>query len=285
VPLNLSFIPAPETGLPHRVLIAENVVYGRGGDVPLVLNLFRPEGAPAPLPVVVFIHGGGWHGGMKEDYRDFALQVAGHGYLCLAIDYRVVEQAPFPAAVEDCKCALRWVRAHAADLGADPERIATLGHSAGGHLAALLAVSPGRLEGEGGWPEFPSTVQAVLCYCGPSDLATLGPNAGPAAAAFVGADPEIDPARWRQASALSYLTGLTPGLPEQPIPFLVCHGIDDDLVPVDQSDRLVAALEARGWPVQYLRLPGNGHDLAPYWDRMVPDALAFLGECFRGPKP
>lgn len=268
---SFEFKPARAAGLETPVAVAADVVFCRAGPSDLRLDLYRPErSAQAPLPMVVFIHGGGWHGGEKEAYRDLASQVACRGYLCASVDYRLAGEAPFPAALEDCKCAVRWLRAHAALLGADPDRVAAWGHSAGGHLAALVALTPGRFEGQGGWGEFSSAVDCALCYCAPFDLAALRRHLGAAVDQFLGSAAAED------ASPLRYVAA-------NAVPFLVCHGDQDDLVPVAQSDQFVAALRAAGNQVEYIRVPGAGHDLAQAGEDLFVAALAFLDRHLKPP--
>jgi len=270
------FAPLEQPGLAVPVLRAADIVYGQVGDRELGLDLYRPDAAAAPLPAVVFIHGGGWHGGMKEDYGGLAARVAAQDYLCATVDYRLAPEAAFPAALQDCQCAVRWLRAHAGELGADPGRVAAWGHSAGGHLAALVALAPGRFAPTGGWEGYPEGVQCALCYSAPFHLATLGPDVTPAAGAFVGGEPDAQPELWERASPLCYLAA------PAAVPFLVVHGDQDDLVPVDQADRFVAALRRVGSPVRYQRLSGLGHDLAQDSPALLDEALSFLSEVLGG---
>lgn len=258
------FEPVEVAGSGAQVDVATDVVFGRAGRSDLLLDLCRPAGRrPSALPIVVFIHGGGWHGGDKESYRDPALRVASRGYLCASIDYRLAGQAPFPAALEDCNCAVRWLRAHAAECGGDPNRVAAWGHSAGGHLAAMVALTPGEFEGDGGWAGLPSGLRCALCYSTPFDLAAPMQHLGVAVMQFLGtvaAD---------RASPMSYVVNGAP-------PFLVCHGDQDDLVPVEQSDRFVAAMRDAGAPIEYIRVHGAGHDLAQNGEELLASALRFL---------
>jgi acetyl esterase/lipase len=259
---NYELVEVPGSSVP--ILLATNIIFGRGGQADLKLDLYRPDDAAAsPFPIVVFIHGGGWHGGDKESYRDPALRVASHGYLCASIDYRLSGEAPFPAPLEDCKCAVRWLRAYAADCGGDPEHIAAWGHSAGGHLAAMLALTPGRFEGDSGSPDFSSAIQCALCYSTPYDLAALEQHLGFALEQFL-ADGGTE-----RASPMTYITPTA-------VPLLVGHGDQDDLVPVEQADRFVAAVRNVGAPIEYIRLHGVGHDLPQCRDDVLTSALRFL---------
>jgi acetyl esterase/lipase len=279
------FGPVNAEGLKARVLAAGDVVFGRGGETELRLDLYRPAGADAPLPAVIFIHGGGWCGGEKADYREMAARVAAHGYLCASINYRLSHQAPFPAAVEDCKCAVRWLRAHAAECGADAECIGALGASAGAHLAAMVALTPGRFEGEGGWPDRSSAVQCAACYCGPFDLtADSTPILVQVVGQFVVASGSEDLAAVRrQASPIHHVA---PGAP----PFLLVHGDRDEAVPIEQSEQFCARLGAAGVAVEFIRVRngGHGHDPAaapnaqPDSAAVLTRLLGFLGAHLQG---
>jgi len=234
-------------------------------------DLYRPVTcAERRLPVVGFIHGGGWHGGDKADYGDLAARVADRGYLCAAVNYRLSGQAAFPAALEDCKRAVRWLRAHAAAWGADTDRMATWGHSAGGHLAALVALTPGRFEPESAPGR--SDVQAAVCYSTPLDVAGLGESLRGSVERFLGIPAGADGLREReQASPIRYVDRGAP-------PFFVCHGEDDDLVPVEQSERFVAALREAGGAVEFVRVAGAGHDLERHSREVFEAAVRFLDD-------
>jgi acetyl esterase/lipase len=252
------------------VVAAADIVFGRAGDKQLTLDLLRPAAiGEEPLPVVVFIHGGGWGGGDKESYHDLAARAASHGYLCAAINYRLSGRAPFPGAVEDCKCAVRWLRAHAQEHSADAGRFGVWGHSAGGHLAAMVALTPGQFEGEGGWSDASSAVQCALCYSTPFDLTDKTPGLVRIINQFIGPAPDADEAR-RRASPMSYVAGGT-------TPFLLFHGVEDEL-PITQSDRFAEALGRAGVPVELVRVPGAGHDLERFSPEIFARAVRFLDE-------
>jgi pectinesterase len=151
-----------------------DLVYAKYGDRELKLDLYKPKDAAAPLPAIICIHGGGWRTGTKESFTRHAQALAKGNYVTVSINYRLSEEAPFPAHIMDCKAAVRWLRANAETYGIDPDRIGAVGHSAGGHLAALLATSGGvkELEGDGGNAEFSSTIQAAVPSGAQSDLET-----------------------------------------------------------------------------------------------------------------
>jgi acetyl esterase/lipase len=139
------------------------------------MHIVRPKPtSPAvkPMPVIVWIHGGAWIGGSKDSGIPLLLPFAKRGYFCASISYRFSKEAKFPAQIEDCKCAIRFLRAKAKEFNIDTERIGVWGESAGGHLAAMLGTAGDvkEFEGSGGWEGFSSRVSAVCDWFGPSDL-------------------------------------------------------------------------------------------------------------------
>lgn len=140
------------------------VTYAKYGDRTLEMDIYRPRDAWGELPAVVCIHGGGWAKGNRTSHARVAQAIAARGYVAATISYRLSGEAPFPAAIHDCKAAVRYLRANAKELGIDAENIGAIGLSAGGHLTALLASSAGvsELEGDGGNPEFSSAIQAAV---------------------------------------------------------------------------------------------------------------------------
>lgn len=130
----------------------------------LKMDLYLPREKPGKLSAILCIHGGGWAKGSRKNYQKIALSLASRGYLTAAISYRLSGEAAFPAAIHDCKAAVRFLRAHADTFGIHPNQIGAIGSSAGGHLAALLATSSGvkELEGRGGYANFSSRIQAAV---------------------------------------------------------------------------------------------------------------------------
>ena len=147
----------------------------KGGHERQKLDLYLPEKADGPLPVIVWVHGGGWLAGSKDGGGP-ALPFVGKGYAVAAINYRLSQHAKFPAQIEDCKAAIRWLRANAKTYNLDPDHIGVWGASAGGHLVALLGTSGDvkELEGKEGNTDQSSRVQAVVDWFGPTDLTKMG---------------------------------------------------------------------------------------------------------------
>ena len=222
--------------------IHRDLVYKRVNSAVLTLDLYCPEKVSGPLPVIVWIHGGHWASGRKE--RSPAVTLVQDGYAVASIDYRLTGTAPFPAQIEDCKAAVRWLRANASTHHLDPDRIGVWGYSAGGHLAALLGTTGGvaELEGSGDNMQYSSQVQAVCDVAGPADLLAmrnLGPKRTLAIEGLLGEPLEKDTAKATAASPIHYVSKDDP-------PFLIVHGEGDRVVPVEQSQRFYEELRKAG---------------------------------------
>jgi acetyl esterase/lipase len=238
-----------------------DVAYGTKSDKQK-LDILYPIDHSKPRPAVLYIHGGGWGGGDKADDPEMQMDMlngfAKDGCVALSINYRLAAEAKFPAAVEDCKLAIRWLRAHAGDYGVDKSRIGVVGGSAGGHLAAMLAVTRKEdgLEGEGFLNES-SAVQAAASVSGPTDLsvdmcASQIESRRKMVANFLGMPREKDPGHTRRASPIAYVRNDIP-------PMLIVHCKDDKSIDADQSIRFAEALTKAGAPAQLLLLDGSNH--------------------------
>lgn len=219
------------------------------GNVQRTYDLIVPDGDPATIPLLVWIHGGGWCGGEKRIYNEFE-RFSYRGFAVLSIDYRFSQDAPFPAQLIDCKSAIRWARAHATKYGYNATRIIVGGSSAGGHLAALLGVTNDtRKYDQGDNLEYRSDVQGVVDFFGPADLSSgLMPNLEKELNALLLQDPILI----QQASPVSLISGDEP-------PFLILHGTSDPTVPVEQSRVLFKLLRDAGVDVSYCEVPGGEH--------------------------
>lgn len=221
---------------------------------PQALDIARPRVPATKAPVALLVHGGGWVGGSKSDHRADILRLAGMGWVGISVDYRLVEERwknRFPGAISDVRCAVRWVRAHADELGADPGRIVAIGASAGGNLAELLGTSSDGGALDDGQCETTGTaaVRAVVSYYGRADFAV--PPLPDYLVDYIGRDGD-----WRAREAL--------GSPLRHVnastaPTLLVHGQGDGTVPVAQSRTMRDALRSAGVPVGIMELPGQGH--------------------------
>ena len=252
-----------QTNPPADLELLRDVEYGRVGDRPLTMHILRPATLPlAPMPVLVGIHGGGWAGGTKDWCLEVLMHFATRGYFTVAIGHRFQKEAPFPSMIEDCKCAVRFLRAHANTYHLDANSIGAWGLSSGGHLAALLGTAGdvAVLEGDGGWPDQSSRVQAVCDWFGPTgkfqnDPAHQG-RMDEHWELFGGTLRE----RLTQAILFDPIDHITPTCP----PFLIMHGDKDTLVGVVSSERLYDALTATGVEASLVIVEGAGHGFTRY---------------------
>lgn len=236
-----------------EVKIEPDIVYRTVEERALHLDVYHPFGPwTPPQPVLVCIHGGGWRHGNKRDAvlnAEYCRLAAARGMVAIAPNYRLSDVAAFPAAVADLTAALAWIQEHAEALGADPERCALLGCSAGGHLASLLAVSQAA-------SRLPVNVRAVVSICGPQDLVRLAQGAHQEVASlaqmFIGGPPERHPARYHSASPLRHVT------PDAP-PFLFVHGDGDDMVPIWHSEQMKERLKEFGVYAKLIRVRNGWH--------------------------
>lgn len=240
-----------------------DVVFGKGGNEDLRLDLYTNTKETGPMPAMVVIHGGGWFAGKKEDHRGQARGFAERGYVAVTVNYRLAPKNRWPAQVEDVKCAVRWLRANARRYNVDPECIGAIGTSAGGHLALLLGMTETAdgLEGEGGYAEQSSKVRAVINIMGPTDLAEPGWPAHTQKMIddFLGGPMDRVPGTSMAASPVSYLRKRTPP------PVLTVHGTKDPIVPYQQATLLDKALRGAGGTSVLVPIEEKGHALD--WSR------------------
>lgn len=238
-----------------RMQTHTGVVYAVRSGEALCMDIARRADARIPAPVVIWIHGGGWNRGDRYKGEELLKPLLDRGFICATIEYRLSEQAVFPAQIQDCKAAVRFLRSHADTYGIDAGQIGVWGSSAGGHLAALLGTSGGiaELEGDGPWPGVSSRVQAVCDWYGPSDLFTVGQNPEDHRhAQLLGGEP-MDVRR------LALLASPVTHASEDDPPFLIMHGTEDTTVPIKQSQLLKGSLKRQGVSVQFEKVPGAGH--------------------------
>jgi acetyl esterase/lipase len=234
--------PTPTSAAPRKIAIIDNIAYRAGPSPAWRLDIVMPETAgDERLPAIVIVHGGGWRSGSKRSrvYRTMALYYANKGYVTASVEYRLTGEAPFPACIEDVKCAVRWLRSHAAEYHIDPDSIGAFGHSAGAHLVLMLAMCPpsAGLEGDGGANEFSSKLTSVVAASTPT---RYGRN---------GADPAWSP--------MTYV-----GEPRLP-PTLLIHGTDDRTVAIAGTDEFVEALKKAGHEdLTYIRVENAPHSVA-----------------------
>jgi acetyl esterase/lipase len=261
----------------QHIKAERGVVYGIVNGESLLLDVYRTRPSGSSRPAVILIHGGGMWTGSRTHMEQSARQLAQAGYVAFSVDYRLVDAVAgchrWPAQLDDVQRAVRWVRAHAEDYGVEPERIGAFGWSAGGQLAALLGTRDTR-DVTAPLARQSSRVTCVVDLAGDVDLATYTrPPALHEVVALLGGTVEEVPDRYRDASPLTWIDRRT-------APFLVIHGDRDDVVPIEQSRRLVAALRAAAVSVEYVELAIAGHDDLT-WDRVGSKVLTFLAHHLR----
>ena len=248
--------------VPGHIEWVPDLPYAGTDDPRQSLDIYRPRNRQShqPLPVIAYIHGGGWSVGSKVGARAqlFPLLATGE-FAAVSIGYRLSWQATWPAQLDDIKAALRWVRAQADVYGFDPDRICALGPSAGGHLVAMLGTTnndPAFAGTLGSHLTQSDAVQCVADYFGPSDLrgaAANDPMGQPSSVTqLLGAPAAEVPALAARASPLVQVDAAD-------VPFLIVHGTADPLVDYQDSVRLAAALQQAGVPVWFQTVNGAGH--------------------------
>lgn len=251
--------------LPEGAVLHRDLIYDVAGERKLPLDLYLPAPSEKPVPVVIWIHGGGWKGGKKGSGGP-ARPLIERGYAVVDVEYRLSGEAIFPAQVNDCKAAVRWVRANAKEYNLDADHIGVWGSSAGGHLAAFLGTSGGVKEFETeSHAKFSSRVQAVCDWFGPTDLLKMNVQAVQGArldhdapnspeSLLVGGPIQNEPYRSKAVTAnpITYVTKDDP-------PFLIVHGDRDLLVSHRQSELLHEALKSVGVSSELSIVKNGGH--------------------------
>lgn len=268
VALAQSAKPAPKPfTLPAGMKMEKDIAYIADGDEAQKLDLYLPEKpADKPLPLIVHIHGGGWRAGNKFPCPVSAMVLK--GYAVASVEYRFSQKAVFPAQIQDCQAAIRWLRAHSKEYNFDTERLGAVGGSAGGHLSALVGTAGGKkaFASIGGHADQSDSVQAVCDIYGPADFSSVVQQAAEDKnvknifafntpsdpySGLIGTKLDDKP----KADAVSPVHYVSPDNP----PFLILHGTHDTLVPYAQSVQLEAVLKKNGVAVWLQTLPGSGH--------------------------
>jgi acetyl esterase/lipase len=248
------------THFPRGVTGRADVTYSViPGFRPLVLDLYQPA-AEAPAPLILFVHGGGWiggntrHSGALANFPLAIAQLAAEGFVVASVEYRLSGEAPFPAALQDVRAALRYLKDNASKYRIDQNKVAVWGGSAGGQLAALAAVSCGdrSLDAQAA-PERSECVQGAVVWYGVFDFGPVVDGGGDGSVGrYLGCGDSCDPATVRRASPVSYVSNDDP-------PFLLIHGEQDRTVDVAQSQSFELALRERGIAVESLYIPNVDH--------------------------
>ena len=237
--------------------ISADITYGVFQNVPVHLDVWRNLKAPGPVPTLMYIHGGGWVFGDKGGADNLFLPYIERGWNVVNVEYRMADTSPAPAAVEDVRCALRWIYRNASEYHFDTNRIVVSGHSAGGHLALMVGMLPSGGDLDSACPadttEPPLKVAAIVNWFGITDVNEIlsGPDRKTYAIAWIGAQP----GREERAKRVSPMTYVRPGLP----PIITIHGDHDPTVPYSQAVRLRDALNHAGVTNELVTIPNGSH--------------------------
>jgi acetyl esterase/lipase len=262
--LTCAQLPVFAEPIPAGVRAEKDLLFAKVGGKELRLDLFLPARSDAPVPVVVWIFGGAFRENNRLRQEGGAAWLATHGYAVAAIEHRVSSEALFPAQIQDCKAAVRWLRANATKCRLDPSRIGAWGESSGGHLASMLGVSAGvkEFEGNAGNAGESSKVLAVVDFFGPTDFLQMDRAALPGGmkhdpadspeSLVIGGSIQENPEKVRRANPITYVTKDCP-------PFLIVHGDRDLLVPCNQSELLFEALQKAHVEAAFYKIVSAGH--------------------------
>ena len=256
-----SHAQAPDAAASHwanvvanESLVSPNLVYKRANGEEIKLDVTTAGPRSQTRPTLIYIHGGGWTGGSKEQYAFWSLPFLARGMNIVNVEYRMASVSLAPASVEDCRCALRWVFQHAKEFGFDTAKLAVDGHSAGGHLSLMT----GMLDPSAGFDnecpgKEPLKVAAIINFFGITDVADVleGPNQQPWAVMWFGSLPD----RMGLAKRLSPIMYVRRDLP----PIITVHGDLDQLVPYPEAVRLHKALDEAQVPNQLVTITGGKH--------------------------
>jgi acetyl esterase/lipase len=258
--------------------ILRNQVFIERDSGPLAADVYRPRG-PGPFPAILVVHGGAWRMGSRADFATIAHGLAEHGYVAVAIDYRLAPKYKFPAQLYDCQAAVRWMRAHASELKIDPARIGGFGYSAGGHLVALLGTLDDKGLREPGIPaDAPSArLQVVVAGGAPCDFRLL-PGDSDRIAFWIGGTRDSMPSEYRDASPASFISADDP-------PMYFFHGQQDLLVPVQSPTEMVKLLQSAHVTSEMHVVKDAGHIQALFDRPALEGGLAFADKYLKPDVP
>ena len=273
--------PARQQPLPDTIEVKRDISYAGNDNPRQKLDLYLPKkrATDKPLPVVVFIHGGGWKNGDKASgAANVSRFVASGDYAGVSVGYRLTNEAQWPAQIHDCKAAIRWIRGNAKEHNLDPDKIAVWGTSAGGHLVSMLGTSGDVKELEGSIGSFTANSSRVTCvvnFFGPEDFVTMVTKPSTIdrttkdypEALLIGGRVQDVPDKAKAASPITYVSADDP-------PFLTAHGTKDPLVPYDQALELDAAMKKAGASHLLIEMTNGGHGFrSPELDQRVKQFL------------
>lgn len=228
--------------------LLEKVTYSKAGDRDLLLDIFLPKSS-GDHPAILVVHGGAWRSGNRKQLAAYAAMLAERGYVCFAIDYRLAPKYKFPAQIEDCRAAVKWIRKNASKYKVDPSRIGAIGYSAGGHLVSLLAVTGTAPDGENGNPD--TRIQVAAAGGAPTDFRWF-PDNGRWAEFWMGGDLSSETEKFRSASPAAFIDA-----GDAPVFFF--SGSADELVPAAWTKACYFALKSAGVKTEFYTIADAGH--------------------------
>lgn len=263
---------------PHPNYLS-NVVYANHGGIDLHLDILTQARKGDKFPCLVYVQGSGWGKQLTQLYLPKMVPFAFAGYVVACVEYRTAEQAPFPAQIQDTRAAIRYLRKNAEEYGIDPEHIALMGDSSGGHTVLMASIADGFLEDTPDYPEYSNKVNCVIDYYAPTDMLAGGmesrwenmPEERRKSFAFRGETKEEMYEMLRKGNPLAYISEDRP-LP----PILIMHGDRDPMVPFSQSVILYEKLRETGHEVEFYKIAGAGHGVGFCIDQVYKVCKAFL---------
>jgi acetyl esterase/lipase len=237
LPISCPSLPSLPRQAGPAIDTVRDVTYVERADGPLKADIYQPKG-DGPFPAVLVVHGGAWMSGDKGQLAAVAEQLAGKGFVAVAIGYRLAPKHKFPAQIDDCREAVAWMQKNAQKYKIDPGRLAAWGYSAGGHLAALLAVTDAPLK-------------AAVAGGAPCDFRDLPPD-NVMLSFWLGDSRSKSPEVYKKASPAEYVTPKCP-------PIFFYHGEKDAMVPIEQPKAMTEALKKEKVPVEFYTVKGDGH--------------------------
>lgn len=249
----------------HEFDMREKIVYSKVGDRELLLDAYVPK-QDGPHPAVLVVHGGAWRMGDRSQLRGYANRLAKQGFVCFAIDYRLAPEHKFPAQIEDCRAAVKFIRSHAGQYKADPNRLGAIGYSAGGHLVSLLGTTGEAASEKNGNVDL--RIQAVAAGGAPTDFRWF-PDNGKWAEYWMGGDLDAFPDRFRDASSTAFVD-------KDDAPMFFFNGTQDELVPLTWTKQCHEALKNCGVKTELFTIEGASHMQAAANPEAIEKAVEFL---------
>lgn len=245
--------------------VQEKIVYSKVGDRELLLDAYVPRDE-GQHPAVLVVHGGAWRSGNRHQLRHYAVSLARMGFVCFAIDYRLAPEHKFPAQIEDCRAAVRWIRQHADDFHADAAKLGAIGYSAGGHLVSLLGATGEPPSDKNG--NVDTRLQAVVAGGAPTDFRWF-PDDGDWASFWMGGNLKQVPEKFKAASTAAFID-------KDDAPMFFFNGTKDRLVPLVWTKPCFDALKAAGVKTELHTIDGAGHLQAAADETTLRKAFTFL---------